>query len=144
MKAMKTINPYINFNSNCEEAFTFYRSVFGGEFVQLSRFKEMPAEYPVNEREKEKLMHIALPISKETILHGSDTLDQMAAGFIKGTNYSLTVNTDSKGEADKIFKGLSVGGKVSMPMGDMFWGSYFGMLTDKFGIQWMISFEKPH
>ena len=139
---MNTINPYINFTGNCEEAFTFYKSVFGGEFTQVARFKEMPAGFQVSESEKENLMHVGLPISKETVLHGSDTPSQFAAGFTKGNNFSLTINTDSKDEADRLFNALSKGGQVSMPIAETFWGAYFGQFLDKFGIQWMISFEK--
>lgn len=140
---MNTINPYLNFEGHCEEAFNFYRSVFGGEFIQVSKFKDMPAEFPISEAEKEKLMHIGLVINKETIIHGSDTSAQYAGRFKMGTNISLTVNTDNKGEADRVFVALSAGGKVDMPMSQTFWGAYFGMFTDKFGIQWMVSYEKP-
>jgi PhnB protein len=139
---MKTINPYFTFNGNCEEAFNFYRSVFGGEFKQVMRFKDLPMpghELPVDL--KEKIMHMSLPISKETIIMGSDANPMMGAVNI-GQHLSLTVNTDSKDEADKIFNSLSLGGQVTMPIGIAPWGAYFGMLTDKFGFIWMVSQEQ--
>jgi PhnB protein len=139
---MTTTNIYLNFNGNCREAFTFYQSVFGGEFDFLGTFGEMPPQedYPTPESEKDLIMHISLPISKETTLMGSDT----GSGFPKvafGNNFSIYVNTDSKAEADGKFAALSDGGKVNMPMEDTFWGSYFGMLEDKFGVNWMVSFD---
>lgn len=140
---MKTINPYLTFNGNCEEAFNFYKSIFGGEFTMVFRFKEMPPEFPVSEADKELLMHVSLPISKETILMGSDTSGPYAATFTKGNNFSLSVNTEGKAETDRVFNALSAGGQVAMPLANTFWGSYFGMLTDKFGIQWMISYDLP-
>ena len=128
---------------DCEEAFNFYRSIFGGEFQSLSRFKEMPVteENKLSPEEGEKLMHISLPISKETYLMGSDTGGEWSKDYSAGNNFALSVNTDSKEEADRLFSGLSSGGKVSMPMATTFWGSYFGMLSDKFGINWMVSVE---
>ncbi|MEO6230578.1 MAG: VOC family protein [Ferruginibacter sp.] len=141
---MAVINPYLTFNGNCEEAFLFYRSVFGGEFPYVGRFKEMPPmdgkSVPVEEAEK--IMHISLPISKETILMGSDTSAAFGQTANAGTNFSISITADSQAEADKLFNALVVGGKVTMPMGKTFWGSYFGMLTDKFGIAWMMSFDE--
>jgi PhnB protein len=140
---MATVNPHLTFNGNCEEAFNFYKSVFGGEFRQVARFKEMP-EMPgmkIPESANEKIMHISLPISKETILMGSDA-NPMMGSVIIGQHISLGITTQSKAEADKIFKSLSVGGKITMPLADTFWGSYFGMLIDKYGFIWMISYDK--
>lgn len=139
---MATVNPYLTFNGNCEEAFTFYKSVFGGEFHQISRFKDMPemAGMKVPESANEKLMHISLPISKETILMGSDANPMMGSVSI-GQHLSLSISTESKAEADKIFNSLSMDGKITMPLSDTFWGSYFGMLIDKYGFIWMISYE---
>jgi PhnB protein len=140
---MTTINVYLTFNGYCEEAFNFYKSVFGGEFHTISRFKEMPPmegmSYPPEEAER--LMHISLPISKETVLMGSDSSLSFGPPLVIGNNYSISVNVDSEKEADRIFNALSDGGKVGMPMGKTFWGSYFGMFTDKYGINWMISSE---
>jgi PhnB protein len=139
---MTSTNIYLNFNGNCREAFTFYKSVFGGEFDFIGTFGEMPPQenYPTPESDKNLIMHVSLPISKETMLMGSDT----GSGFPKvtfGNNFSVYVNTDSKQEADSKFKDLSAGGKVNMPMEDTFWGSYFGMVEDKFGVNWMIGFD---
>lgn len=143
---MTTVNVYLTFNGNCLEAFNFYKSVFGGEFPYVGRFNEMPADagQPISPEEGDKIMHISLPISQETMLMGSDTGGEWATSFTQGNNFSISVNTDSKEKADNIFNGLSAGGLVTMPMNKTFWGDYFGMLTDQFGINWMISFaENP-
>jgi PhnB protein len=139
---MATVNPYLAFNGNCEEAFIFYKSVFGGEFRMVSRFKDMPAMpgQDMPESMKHRIMHVSLPISNETILMGSDSNPRMG-DVTTGQNVSLSVSTLSKSEADKIFNALSQGGKITMPISDAFWGSYFGMLVDKFGIIWMVSSE---
>jgi PhnB protein len=142
---MATANTYLNFNGNCEEAFTFYKSVFGGEFDYIGRFGEMPPQegYTVPEPDRNKIMHVSLPIGK-SILMGSDTGGEWAPGFIQGNNFSISITTDSAQEADELFDRLSAGGNVTMPMDHTFWGDYFGMFTDKFGINWMIGFnEKP-
>ncbi len=140
---MATVNPYITFNGNCEEAFNFYKSVFGGEFPYLGRFKDMPPmegqEVPAGEGEK--IMHVSLPISKETILMGSDTSEAFGQKANPGDNIAISINTDSQEEAEKLFNGLSKGGKVSMPLEKTFWGAYFGMFTDKFGINWMVNYD---
>lgn len=140
---MATVNVYLTYNGNCEEAFMFYKSVFGGEFQNISRFKEMPEDpnFKLSEADKEKIMHVSLPISKETILMGSDTGGEWAAQFKQGNNFSISITTESKQEADRFFNELSKDGQVTMPMNDTFWGSYFGMFADKFGIQWMVSYE---
>jgi PhnB protein len=139
---MTTINIYLTFNGNCLDAFDFYRTVFGGEFADLSRFKDMPSqsEFKVAESEMERIMHVSLPISSETSLMGSDS-NSYSGNADFGNNFSISVNTGAKEEAERIFNSLSDGGKVIMPMENTFWGSYFGMLTDKFGINWMVSFE---
>ena len=141
---MVTVNSYITYNGNCEEAFLFYKSVFGGEFSYFGRFKEMPMPEGkiVSPEDAEKIMHVSLPISKETALMGSDSFDSFGTKTIYGNNFSLSINTESKEEADKLFDALSVGGKVGMPMEDAFWGAYFGTFTDKFGVNWMVNFEK--
>ena len=140
---MTTINVYLTFNGNCEEAFNFYKSVFGGEFQSLNRFKEMPATEGIklSPEEGERLMHVSLAISKETYLMGSDTGGEWSKDYSTGNNFALSINTDSNAEADRLFNSLSYGGKVTMPMANTFWGSYFGMFTDKFGINWMVSVE---
>ena len=144
---MTTINPYLTFNGTCEEAFNFYKSVFGGDFPYAGKFKDMPPnpDYPVAEAEKEKIMHISLPISKETILMGSDSSESFGHASVAGNNFSISVNTDSIEEVTRIFNELSAGGKIKMPLNKTFWGAYFGMFTDKFGIHWMVNCElKEH
>ena len=141
---MTTVNVYLTFNGNCLEAFNFYKSVFGGEFPYISHYKDSPANvnHPILPGEEERIMHISLPISQETILMGCDTGGEWASGFIQGNNFSISISCESKESADHLFNGLSAGGNVTMPMGKMFWGDYFGMLTDQFGIGWMISFKE--
>lgn len=139
---MASINPYIHFNGNAEEAFTFYKSVFGGEFAMIARFKDLAnAEHPIPETEANKIMHIALPIGKADVLMGSDTPEFMGKHNENETRSKISINAESKEEADKLFNGLSAGGKVEMPIADSPWGSYFGMFRDKYGIEWMVSFE---
>lgn len=141
---MQHMNPYLNFNGNTEEAFNFYKSVFGGEFAFVQRFKDVkdqPGCSNVPEQDMNKIMHIALPIGKTGMLMATDVLTSMGQPEVSGNNISIALSPDSKAEADKIFGGLSAGGQVIMPMGDMFWGAYFGMFIDKFGIQWMLNFD---
>ncbi len=140
---MATTNTYLNFNGNCEAAFNFYKSVFGGEFSYIGRFGEMPksGEYKVPEADKNKIMHVGLPIGT-SILMGSDTGEDWATSFVQGTNFSVSIRADSKQEADKLFNGLSHGGQITMPIDTTFWGDYFGMFRDKFGIHWMVSFNE--
>lgn len=141
---MALVNVYLTFNGNCEEAFGFYRSVFGGDFGYVGRYKDMPPQEgkPVDPKDADKIMHVSLPISKETMLMGSDTGGEWASNFSEGNNFSISIGADSKAEADKLFNGLSAGGRVTMPMNQTFWGDYFGMFTDKFGINWMVSFNE--
>ena len=133
----------MSFNGNCEEAFNFYRSVFGGAFQFVGRYNDLPPHERRNFAEvaDDKIMHISLPIAKDTILMGCDSPEPDAPTAMSGNNVSLSINTESKSEADRIFNGLSNGGKIRMSMNETFWGSYFGDLTDKFGIHWMISFD---
>ena len=140
---MATTNTYLNFNGNCEEAFNFYKSVFGGEFTYIGRFGEMPPsdEFTVSERDKNKVMHVSLPTGS-SVLMGSDNSEQYEASFVKGNNFSVSINADSREEAENLYNGLSAGGQVTMPMSDTFWGAYFGMFTDKFGINWMVNFDE--
>ncbi|MDR7695242.1 VOC family protein [Riemerella anatipestifer] len=143
---MTTVSIYLNFNGNCEEAFNFYKSVFGGEFTYVGRFGDMPPQEgmpPMSEVDKNKIMHIGLPIGN-TVLMGSDTGGEWAPSFQQGNNFSINITPESKEVADKLFNGFSAGGKVTMPMADTFWGAYFGMFTDKFGINWMINFESQN
>jgi PhnB protein len=143
---MANINPYLNFNGNTEEAFNFYKSVFGGEFATLMRFKDMPDSevcdgMKVAENELDKIMHIALPIGNGNVLMATDALESMGQKLTEGNNFSIALSADSKEHADKIFDGLSEGGKAEMPLADAFWGAYFGMLQDKFGVRWMVSYD---
>lgn len=137
---MATTNTYLNFNGNCEEAFNFYQSVFGGEFTYIGRFGDMPENGEVPEPDRNKIMHVGLPIGT-SILMGSDTGGGWSPDFRQGNNFSISITADSKEEADRIFNALSEGGQVSMPMNSTFWGDYFGMFCDKFGINWMMSFN---
>ncbi len=142
---MASINPYLTFAGNCEEAFNFYKSVFGGEFPYIGRFKDMPPMEgcpPVPESEGNKIMHVSLPIGNGSYLMGSDSSEAWGQATIQGNNFSISINTGSRAEADKLFNGLSAGGKVTMPMADTFWGAYFGMWTDKFGINWMVNYDE--
>ena len=140
---MASINPYIHFNGNAEEAFNFYKSVFGGEFVTIVRFKDMPSnpDFPMSEKEANKIMHIALPIGKTDVLMASDTPESMGKHNENETRSKISISTENKEEADKLFNGLSAGGGIEMPISDSPWGSYFGMFRDKYGIEWMVDFD---
>jgi PhnB protein len=140
---MPTINPYLNFDGNTEEAFIFYKSVFGGEFLALQRFKDFPEGDKLSASDREKIMHISLRISNGYILMGTDTLESMGQSTTQGNNFYISIQVESKAEADRVFKELSAEGKIEMPIQDTFWGAYFGMFADKFGIQWMVNFDYP-
>lgn len=143
---MAKINPYLSFKGNTEEAFNFYKSVFGGEFAMLQRFGEMPTQEGGEElsgEDKNKIMHIALPISDGHVLMATDAIGEHADKVEAGNNISLSISADTKPEADKIFNGLSARGTISMPLTDTFWGAYFGMCQDKFGIKWMVNYDYP-
>ena len=141
---MALINPYINFNGNAEEAFNFYKSVFGGEFAMVMRFGDMPnPDFPIPEAENNKIMHIALPIGKN-ILMGNDVPVSMGRVNENENRSKISISAESREEADKLFKELSVDGKIEMPIGDSPWGSYFGMFRDKYGIEWMVDFDSKH
>lgn len=138
---MPQINPHINFNGNAEEAFNFYKSVFGGEFAKIIRFKELASdEFQVAAHEAEKIMHITLPIGKN-LLMGNDVPEVMGRTNENENRSKIAINVESKNEADQVFNGLSAGGQVEMPMSDSPWGTYFGMFRDKYGIEWMIDFD---
>jgi PhnB protein len=140
---MLTLNPYLNFAGNTEEALTFYRSVFGGEFTRLQRFKDTPEAGNVPDKEKEKLMHASLPVGRVNTLMATDTLESMGQKLNVGNNIHLLVEAESKEEVERVFNGLSADGKVTMPIQNTFWGAYFGMLVDRFGIQWMVTYTLP-
>jgi PhnB protein len=139
---MPVLNPYLNFAGNTEAAFNFYKSVFGGEFSSVVRFKDTPECSKMPEQEQNMLMHIALSVGKGNVLMGTDAVESMGHKLHPGDNISLSLHTETKEEADRIFAALSQGGKVDVPMEKMFWGDYFGMFKDKFGVQWMINFSE--
>ena len=141
---MSTLNSYLNFNGNCFEAFEFYKSVFGGEYAMVMKNSDVPASAdnpdPGN---PDGIMHMALPVGEHSILMGSDC--PPAYGQVSfGSNYTISITAKDRDDADRLYQGLSAGGNAAMPMADAFWGSYFGMLEDKFKVQWMISFDKGY
>jgi PhnB protein len=142
---MALINPHINFNGNAEEAFNFYRSVFGGDFARVVRFKELASdEFPIEEREKDKIMHIALPIGKSSMLMGNDVPEILGRTNENENRSKIVITAETKAEADQLFTGLSAGGQVEFPIGDSPWGTYFGSFRDKYGIEWMVDFDPKH
>jgi len=138
---MALINPHINFNGNAEEAFNFYKSVFGGEFARIMRFKDLAtAEFQVAEHEANKIMHIALPIGK-SVLMANDVPEILGRTNENENRSKIVISAESKEEAVKLFNGLSAGGQIEMPIADSPWGSYFGMFRDKYGIEWMVDYD---
>ncbi len=141
---MALINPHINFNGNAEEAFNFYKLVFGGEFAKIIRFKDISSpEYPVAENEANKIMHIALPIGKNVLI-GNDVPEFMGKVNENENRSKISVSAESREEADKLFNGLSAGGNIEVPLEGSPGSSYFGMFRDKFGIEWIVDFTKQH
>ena len=139
---MRTINPWINFNGNAEEAFTFYKSVFGGEFSKIIRFKDLAdAQFQVAESDANKIMHIALPIGKNNVLIANDVPEFMGPVNESENRSKIVVSAESREEADKVFNGLSAGGEVEGDIGDTPWGTYAGMFRDKYGIEWIVEFD---
>lgn len=139
---MRTINPWINFNGNAEEAFTFYKSIFGGEFSKIVRFKDLAGgEFQVPESEANKIMYIALPIGKQNVLIANDVPEFMGRVNEKENRSKIVVSAESREEADKAFNGLSAGGEVEGDIGDTPWGTYAGMFRDKYGIEWIVEFD---
>ena len=140
---MTKFNFYLNFAGNTEDAFNFYKSVFGGEFVSVVRFKDMPMEgVSISKEDADKIMHIGLPLGKDQMLMGTDVLESLGHKLIPGNNIHISVHPDSKEEADRLFNALSKGGKVQMPMANQLWGDYYGDFQDKFGVHWMINYHK--
>ncbi|HOX82660.1 MAG TPA: VOC family protein [Chryseolinea sp.] len=138
---MARINPHINFNGNAEEAFTFYKSVFGGEFSKVMRFKDLASpEFTVAKKEENKIMHIALPIGKGYLLMANDVPEIMGKTNENENRSKIVISAESKEEADRLFNGLSVGGQIEGPIGDSPWGSYFGCFRDKYGIEWLVDY----
>ena len=140
---MTTINPLLHFDGNTEEAFNFYKSVFGGEFLSVMRWKESPGGDKRPEEERDRIMHISLPIGNDNVLMAGDALESMGQKLNMGNNIHIAIGPDNKEEADRIFNALSEGGKIEMPLADTFWGAYFGMCEDIFGIHWMINYAYP-
>jgi len=140
LQIMTKLNPYLNFDGTCEEAFNFYKSVFGGEFSYISKMGDIHMEgMKVSEEDRNLVMHVSLPIGDD-ILMGSDVPGQMKSQFKSGNNNYISLMPDSREEADRLFNELSSGGEVEMPMEEMFWGDYFGSFKDRYGIWWMINF----
>ena len=140
---MKSISPYLNFNGNTEEAFNFYRSVFGGEFSDLQRFKDMPGSEKFLPSDQKKVMHMGLPLGNAGAIYGSDVPESMRSNLMFGTNNHIIIEAESEEEAKRLFDGLSQGGKVMMALGKQFWGALYGAFADKFGVQWMINYTYP-
>jgi len=139
---MRTINPWINFNGNAEEAFTFYKSVFGGDFTKVIRFKDLSsAEFPVEEKDANKIMTIVLPIGKHNVLIANDVPDFMGPVSENENRSKISISADSPEEAEKLFNGLSAGGEIEGPIGESPWGTYAGMFRDKYGIEWIVEFD---
>ena len=136
------LNIYLTFDGNCREAFEFYRTVFGGEFSAFQTFADGPPDMPLPEELKDQIMHVSLPVG-ESVLMGSDRGPGAAAELVVGTNFSLSIAGQSREHCDEVFARLSAGGNVTTPLQDMFWGAYFGMCRDRFGINWMINYELP-
>ena len=136
------LETYLTFDGNCREAFVFYREVFGGEFSFSSTFADGPPELGIPEDESQRILHMSLPIGS-SVLMGSDSTRAFGPPPVMGGNFSISVSADSREQCDALFASLSAGGSNIMPMQDQFWGAYFGSFTDKFGINWMISFDAP-
>lgn len=140
---MAKINPYLNFDGKAEEAFNFYKNVFGGEFAGgINRMGDAPGTESLSKEEKNRVMHISLPIQGGDILMGADIVPSMGHKLIQGNNNYVSIHPNSREETDKLFNGLSAGGKIEMPLQDTFWGAYFGSFQDKFGVHWMINFDE--
>ena len=137
-----SLNTYLTFDGNCREAFEFYRSVFGGDFQSIQTFADAPPDMPVPENEKDRVMHVSLPVGS-SVLMGSDSATGFGPPVVVGNNFSISIEGESREHVDRLFAALSAGGKVIMPLAEMFWGDYFGAWTDKFGINWMASYTLP-
>jgi PhnB protein len=141
---MTKLHSYLNFAGNAQEAFDLYRSVFGGEFSSVVRFKDFPMEgVTVPEEDEDKIMHIALPIGEDSVLMASDIVDSLGQQLVQGNNVYVSVHPTSRKEADRIFDALSEGAEIEMPIADQAWGDYYGSLKDKFGVQWMVNYSPP-
>ena len=143
---MASINPYIHFDGNAEEAFSFYKSIFGGDFTSFMRFKEMPnnPDYPISDEDANRILHIALPIGKNDILMGSDIYPGLGPLNLRENRSKISISAETLEEAEKLFAGLSEAGEVEVPFAESFWGSHFGMFRDKYGIEWMIDYDPKY
>lgn len=139
---MKSVDFYLHFNGNCEKAMNFYKSIFGGDFASVQRYGDVPGSEKMSDEDKEKMIHMSLKISEHSMLMGSDVVTKMVDAVSTGNNYHICLQATSDREADKVFAALSEGGVIEMPMNKTFWGAYFGMCIDKFGVQWMINFAE--
>jgi PhnB protein len=135
------LNTYLTFDGNCREAFAFYRSVFGGEFAELQTFGDGPPDMPVSDAEKDRIMHVALPVGS-SVLMGSDS-SSFGPPLTVGNNFALSIQVESREQCDELFARLSAGGSVVMPLQETFWGAYFGQWTDRFGVNWMVNYTLP-
>lgn len=135
------VNPYLNFDGQAEEAFKFYRSVFGGEFTGNMKMSEAPESDKLSKEERNRTMYISLPIGKDTVLMASDIVPSMGHTFKAGNNMHISLHPESREEADRLFNQLSKGGEIEMPIADQFWGDYYGSFTDRFGVKWMVNFS---
>ncbi len=141
---MLKLHTYLNFSGNAEEAFNFYKSVFGGQFGSVTRFKDMPIQgMTIPRQDENKMMHISLPVGKDDMIMASDVLESRGQKLLIGNNVSIMISPDTKEEADRVFKALSAGGKVEMAIANQPWGDYYGGLIDKFGIRWMVNYAYP-
>jgi len=139
---MKAINPWINFNGNAEEAFNFYKSVFGGEFAKIVRFKDLASDdFPVSDSEANKIMFISLPLGKNNVLIANDVPEIMGRTNENENRSKIAISAETREEADQVFNGLSAGADVEGPIDDTPWGTYAGMLRDKYGIEWIVEFD---
>ena len=139
---MPKMNPYLNFDGKAEEAFNFYKSVFGGEFTGIHKMGDAPGCENLPEDEKNRVMHVGLPIDSGTVLMASDTMPSMGQKLVEGNNVHISLHPGSREEADRLFNGLSAGGQVEMPLQDTFWGAYYGSFQDKYGIKWMVNYDQ--
>lgn len=137
---MTAINPYLSFSGNAEEAFEFYRSVFGGDFLAVMRWSDNPDAGDMPAGDQQKIMHVALPLGDGQVLMGADSPESMGGPLQAGNNFAITIEPDSEEEARRLFDGLAAGGQVTMPLEQTFWGALFGMFTDKYGIRWMVNY----
>ena len=141
---MTKLHSYLNFAGNAQEAFDFYKSVFGGDFSSAVRFRDFPMEgVAIAEEDQDKLMHIALPIGGDNVLMASDVLESLGQRLVQGNNVYVSVHPTSREEADRIFNALADGAEIEMPIADQAWGDYYGALKDKFGVQWMVNYSTP-